>query len=1192
MHIGEIDFPQPLLDAQRGGRLVIFAGAGVSIPSPSNYPTFATLAKQVASGVLDHNPEEPFEHFLGRLAHRGIDIHARVSTLLSSPDSAPNTLHFDLLRLFPSAVEVRVVTTNFDNHFSTASMTVFNQEIVETYYAPALPVGDSFTGLVYLHGSVDKPVKRLVLTDSDFGRAYLTEGWARRFLQQLFAKYVVLFIGYSYKDTVMQYLTRGLPPETGEPRRFALTQHGQTDHWKFLGINPLEYSLTDDVNRHAKLVTAVAKWSTIVRTGMLEEEEKIKNIVEKSVPLDTEDLDYIEAKLAEISTVRFFTRYTKRKDWLYWIETKEPFKRLFRMYTVPTEIDEELARWFSRTFVCNHHEFALGVLRRQHGILTPILWSCIAQSFHTEKPPSQVVQAFVPLLIRYPTPNFGGDFLEYTIFRSQFPEDSVSALLLFDYLTRPDIILREKFRIDENADDSGADVELTTEANDHWLPGVWENFFKPNLKTFAHQVVWIITAHIQEAYLLLESFGKVHENWDPISARRGMIESASQGSPEKSIGLLIDAARDIFLWSVENDALLAERLIGLWFSSTCRVMKRLAIFGVSKFAEWNAEKKIDWILSNDLIYAPGYKHEVFQVFENAYPDIPEELRSQVLKRAMNRPQLDSRWERTAAYEEFSLLNWLKERAPNSVVTDTRLKELIHENPDFVPRDHADMDTWIGPVEVGWKSPLKAEEMLVREPAQLLEYLLTFDQTDFFNGPSRQGLLFQVTKAVGTQFQWGMQLAVQLAQVKKWDSDLWNSIIGGWTGSVTSSRWFEILQFLLSHKELYSHNVYTISNLLAQGVETPDRAILDSDLGNVVSLAKELLVQLLTTEVSSKQEAKDWLFVAINNPAGTLGMFFLRVLSKLRQSSTEWKGIPDEYKEIFASIVTSKSYAAEIARIALTSQLLFLFGSDASWTIDNIIPLLDWDLDTHRAKQCWHGYLGWGQWNEGTLPYLIPLYEKIFPVLHSEFPQEQRHAFCLHLAAIATLSSIDPVKQGWLNRFLLSVNTEEREILASDVGQTLKGLTEASKIVIWDRWIQHYWKDRNEGIPLPLSSKEVRSMMGWVVRLEPVFAKAVDLFCEGPTPDLEHAHIYYELSNSEILKTQPTAVLKFLCHLLRIETKNFWACEYIQTILTATLSVAPDEKTAMLLVCDEIGRLGCGNAGALRKAVLASRPSST
>ena len=50
----------------------------------------------------------------------------------------------------------------------------------------------------------------MVLTDSDFARAYINEGWATRFLERLFSHFVVLFIGYSHQDTLMTYSCAGL----------------------------------------------------------------------------------------------------------------------------------------------------------------------------------------------------------------------------------------------------------------------------------------------------------------------------------------------------------------------------------------------------------------------------------------------------------------------------------------------------------------------------------------------------------------------------------------------------------------------------------------------------------------------------------------------------------------------------------------------------------------------------------------------------------------------------------------------------------------------------------------------------------------------------------------------------------------------------------------------------------------------
>ena len=49
MRMAGTEYPEPLLDALRDGRLVIFAGAGVSMGPPANLPGFRELARQVTA---------------------------------------------------------------------------------------------------------------------------------------------------------------------------------------------------------------------------------------------------------------------------------------------------------------------------------------------------------------------------------------------------------------------------------------------------------------------------------------------------------------------------------------------------------------------------------------------------------------------------------------------------------------------------------------------------------------------------------------------------------------------------------------------------------------------------------------------------------------------------------------------------------------------------------------------------------------------------------------------------------------------------------------------------------------------------------------------------------------------------------------------------------------------------------------
>ena len=111
----DVNVPDALLAAQRDNRLVIFAGAGVSVDPPSGLPLFKSLAHRIGedAGVMasEQDLDAP-DRFLGDLASK-TDVHRRVADLLSNEESQPNLLHAALLRLaVAGGRDPRLVTTN------------------------------------------------------------------------------------------------------------------------------------------------------------------------------------------------------------------------------------------------------------------------------------------------------------------------------------------------------------------------------------------------------------------------------------------------------------------------------------------------------------------------------------------------------------------------------------------------------------------------------------------------------------------------------------------------------------------------------------------------------------------------------------------------------------------------------------------------------------------------------------------------------------------------------------------------------------------------------------------------------------------------------------------------------------------------------------------------------------------------
>ena len=176
MQIGPLDLPDEVLTALEEQRLVIFAGAGVSMPAPASLPSFRGLVEGLIGRTLLRDEEGQMDRVLGRAKEDKVPVHRLAAERLARPDSRFNSLHENLLTLFGSAAAVRIVTTNFDLHFEEAIQAHTELAGIEIYTSPALPVGSSFTGLVHLHGALNRVAETLVLTDADFGRAYLTEG--------------------------------------------------------------------------------------------------------------------------------------------------------------------------------------------------------------------------------------------------------------------------------------------------------------------------------------------------------------------------------------------------------------------------------------------------------------------------------------------------------------------------------------------------------------------------------------------------------------------------------------------------------------------------------------------------------------------------------------------------------------------------------------------------------------------------------------------------------------------------------------------------------------------------------------------------------------------------------------------------------------------------------------------------------
>lgn len=611
MKIGHVNYPSNILDALSEDRLVIFAGAGVSMDPPANLPSFDALADDIATvtGRPRNENESPVDYFT-RTSDDGEQVHRWIADMFEEKNPQPNSLHRNLSGLFAADAHAKIVTTNFDLLFEA----VQPARGCTTYTAPALPPGHRFQGIVHLHGAVTDP-DDMVVTLSDISRAYLMEGWALNFLKQMFSEFTVLFVGYSHDDIMMQYLARGMPAQSIEQQqRFALIPEEDRleARWRDWGITPVTFPAGPN-GRHEYLPATTERLAGFINRGPRQWKQRIQEIADRDLaPTDPEDHDtIIEALKDPLQKLKHFTEVARTPDWLEWAERNFPIGGLFAQGTLnPTEI--ALAEWVARNFATNYPRETRALIGRQGSNLNPVLWQQMAQALANQPPTdalSDITSQWASFLLNKTPPasiestcNGLDHILEVCL------RDNLTQLLLACYYE----MCRTQVEFHEDG------VQLTTACPPWLLQKAWS--------TLKNQLAQIARAALDQATLQLELRHTVFSMWTPSgdseesdSVKRPKIGCPPEDSYARGVDSIIDSARDSLEWLAANDPDDTLRWCNRYIASDVALLNRLATFtiGVIPASHQDYDDKIDWILDNHLIYHRYATEEAKDVAESA-----------------------------------------------------------------------------------------------------------------------------------------------------------------------------------------------------------------------------------------------------------------------------------------------------------------------------------------------------------------------------------------------------------------------------------------------------------------------------------------------------------------------------------------------------------------------------------------------
>ncbi|MBN8291008.1 SIR2 family protein [Rhodobacter sp. NTK016B] len=260
--------PDVLMERCDAGRVVFLCGAGVSFNS--GMPTFLGLTKHVIDFFDPPQYSEIMKAFdpwradptaanvpldqIFNLLHQEYgrdEVNALVTERLLIP-STSETVGYEhglIKRISSNQRGVpQIVTTNFDHLFE------FGDEAggIPTHIPPAFPdltFGSPIDGITYLHGRLvarNATQHPYVLSSADFGRAYLSEAWATKFISGLLERYTVVLVGYQAEDPPVKYLLQGLNHDGQFDRtRLYAFDRGEPEaieaKWRDRGVTAIAY---------------------------------------------------------------------------------------------------------------------------------------------------------------------------------------------------------------------------------------------------------------------------------------------------------------------------------------------------------------------------------------------------------------------------------------------------------------------------------------------------------------------------------------------------------------------------------------------------------------------------------------------------------------------------------------------------------------------------------------------------------------------------------------------------------------------------------------------------------------------------------------------------------------------------------------------------------------------------------------
>lgn len=1186
------DIPERLLQAHESGRVVFFCGAGVSYPS--GLPGFCGLVEKIYEG-LSETPDaiekieiktRRFDTAIGLLEKRLVGGRATVRKELAkilTPDlstSNATATHQAILTLAQQhGGPLRLITTNFDRLFEEARKSTSN---ITIYKAPLLPIPKNrFDGLIYLHGLLPEAptsndLDQLVLSSGDFGLAYLIDGWAARFVSELFRNYTVCFVGYSIDDPILRYMMDALAADCllGESPQemfaFGSYKEGEEENsaneWRAKNVTPILYQVQKNYD-YSFLHETLRVWAETYRDGILGKERIVIQYAGNNPMNSTQQDDFVGRMLWALSDksgipAKHFANHTPVPP-LEWLElfselrfkyddlasfrvipnTSKDDKLLFSLIQRPDshtlsppiafvsdgssksywdKVMYQLSKW-----LCRHLDDPKLVLwiAKRGGQLHHQFASIISQTLK-ETSPRPMLQPLWHVLLsgRFKTP-----YSELNLYNwfSQFKCSGLTHPFRFQLreMLSPRLKLQEpRLKVVDAKDDVNQIPKRIKDLVD-WEIVLNTTYVHSTLRDFWGDVSWRealpellsdATQLLRDVLDLMHELGGADKHYDNSYLYQPSISRHSQNKEFYDWTALIDLTREAWLETAKRSPNRAQNEAESWHNTPYPLFRRLTFFAATHIDIIPPTQGLVWLLAEEgwWLWSIETKRETLRLLVTLAPKLDSD----------NLTKLED-----AILEGPPLFMFKDDADP------TQLQKIIER------------EIWVRLAKINITDAVLSERAMSKLTKLVESYpfwKLVSDERDEFplwrgNADEwhthlltplrRRELVEWVHKhpklehfqkddwleRCKNDFPTIVCTLIELAQNNEWPISRWRDSLQVWSKDHWLNRSWRYLGPVLNSapNKILKELAPTISYWLQAIAKT-----FETHESVFFSLIHRILKQ---EEKSNIDSDEDPVFKAINHPVGHVTEAALRWW--YRHTLEDKQGLPNEVKPLFSQLCDTKIAIFQYGRVLLSTNIITLYRVDSEWTKQYLLPLFDWNNSCSEAKAAWEGFL----WSPRLYP---PLFEEIkvsFLETAKHYKQLGKHGE--QYAKLLTLTALES-SNIFTNAELISATKTLPSSALLHVAYILVQSLEAAgdkHAEYWRNRILPYWntiwpKSRDS---VTLEICNVLAQLCIVARNE--FPNALKAIQHWLQPIDDHVYLINLLCNEKLPERFPRETLEFL-----------------------------------------------------------------